>query len=247
RNAVSGEDAYFQFALKNWKESADRVQFRGSVAYDESKVKNGYEIVCEGSNDGESWTELGAFRGNGMPGKASKYKAHSDPNKNSWEPGTLPTRMLNETLKFEKSGEFAYYRMRLKMDGAAYWSFFEMNFYKGEKLVDLLPSKFFNSAWMSATTGQEWLYVDLGSQSQFDNVKLHWINKAVKGKLQVSTDAKQWIDLADLPGGEANIDDIKVNGKGRYVKVVMDQPANNERYILSELEVMGKGGLLAHP
>ena len=106
RNAVTGEDAYFLFTLNNWKEKADKVQFRGSVAYDENKIKDGYEIVCEGSNDGNTWTELAALKGKGMPGKASKYKAHSDPNKNSWDPGTLPTRMLNETLTFDQPGEY---------------------------------------------------------------------------------------------------------------------------------------------
>lgn len=247
RNAVTGEDAYFLFTLNNWKEKADKVQFRGSVAYDENKIKDGYEIVCEGSNDGNTWTELAALKGKGMPGKASKYKAHSDPNKNSWDPGTLPTRMLNETLTFDQPGEYAYYRMRLKMEGAAYWAFFEMNFYNQDKLIDLLPSKFFNSAWMSATTGEEWVYVDLGSQSEFDKVKLHWINKAIKGKIQVSDDAKQWVDIANLPGGDANLDEIKLKGKGRYVRVWMEQPANDGRYILSEIEVMGKGGLLAQP
>ena len=168
-------------------------------------------------------------------------------NKNSWDPGTLPTRMLNETLTFDQPGEYAYYRMRLKMEGAAYWAFFEMNFYNQDKLIDLLPSKFFNSAWMSATTGEEWVYVDLGSQSEFDKVKLHWINKAIKGKIQVSDDAKQWVDIANLPGGDANLDEIKLKGKGRYVRVWMEQPANDGRYILSEIEVMGKGGLLAQP
>ena len=247
RNAVTGEDAYFLFTLNNWKEKADKVQFRGSVAYDENKIKDGYEIVCEGSNDGNTWTELAALKGKGMPGKASKYKAHSDPNKNSWDPGTLPTRMLNETLTFDQPGEYAYYRMRLKMEGAAYWAFFEMNFYNQDKLIDLLPSKFFNSAWMSATTGEEWVYVDLGSQSEFDKVKLHWINKAIKGKIQVSDDAKQWVDIANLPGGDANLDEIKLKGKGRYVRVWMEQLANDGRYILSEIEVMGKGGLLAQP
>lgn len=62
RNAVTGEDAYFLFTLNNWKEKADKVQFRGSVAYDENKIKDGYEIVCEGSNDGNTWTELAALR-----------------------------------------------------------------------------------------------------------------------------------------------------------------------------------------
>ena len=155
--------------------------------------------------------------------------------------------MLNETLTFDQPGEYAYYRMRLKMEGAAYWAFFEMNFYNQDKLIDLLPSKFFNSAWMSATTGEEWVYVDLGSQSEFDKVKLHWINKAIKGKIQVSDDAKQWVDIANLPGGDANLDEIKLKGKGRYVRVWMEQPANDGRYILSEIEVMGKGGLLAQP
>ena len=248
RNPVEGEDAYFIFSLKNnWKEKADKVQFRGSVAFDEKTVKGGYEIVCQGSNDGKTWTDLGALKGKGMPGEASKYKAHSDPNKNSWEPGTLPVRRLNETIKFDKAGEYAYYRMNFKMKGAAYWSFFEMNFFDNNELVDLLPSKFFNSAWMSLTAGEEWVYVDLGSQSEFDKVKLSWINKAVKGKIQSSADAKQWKDLAELPGGDSKVDEISVNGKGRYVRVLMTESANKDRYILSEFEVMGKGGLVAQP
>lgn len=247
RNAVEGDDAYFQFGLKNWKERADRLYFRGNVAYDESKLDGSYEIVCEGSDDGSDWTELTALRGKGMPGKATSYKAHSDPNKNSWEPGTLPTRALDQSLPIERPGEYAYYRVRLRMPGAVYWTFFEMNFYEGDKLVNLLPSKFFDSAWMSASKGEEWLYVDLGSRSEFDKVRLHWINKAVEGKVQVSDDAVRWTDLADLPGGDAPLDEINVRGKGRYVRLWMTRPANDSRYILSEIEVMGKGGLVASP
>ena len=89
RNTVNGEDTYFEISLVGWQETADELQFRGSVAYDKGKVKKGYEMICEGSVDGQIWTELGAFRGNGMPGDDSKYMAHSDPNKNSWEPGML--------------------------------------------------------------------------------------------------------------------------------------------------------------
>lgn len=112
------------------------------------------------------------------------------------------------------------------------------------------PSQFFNSAWMSATGGEEWLYVDLGSMSEFDKVVLHWINKAVKGKVQVSDDAKLWkMTQPELLGGDGLIDEIALNGKqnARYVRVLMQQPANDSRYILSEVEVMGKGGLVAQP
>ena len=69
--------------------------------------------------------------------------------------------MLNETLTFDQPGEYAYYRMRLKMEGAAYWAFFEMNFYNQDKLIDLLPFQNSLMAWMGATTG-EWVYIDLG-------------------------------------------------------------------------------------
>ena len=93
------------------------------------------------------------------------------------------------------------------------------------------------------------MYVDLGSMSEFDKVVLHWINKAVKGKVQVSDDAVQWKDAAELPGGDGLIDEIALNGKqnARYVRVLMQEPANGSRYILSEVEVMGKGGLVAQP
>ena len=250
RNAVVGADSYYQFALKNgWKEKADEVKFRGSVAFDQNKAKGGYAIICEGSNDGSTWVELGSLKGNGMPGKESRYKAHSDPNKNSWDPGELPTRSLNESIPLHNNEAYANYRMRFQMEGAVYWSFYEIDFYEqGQpEPIDLLPSKFFNSAWMSATAGEEWVYVDLGSQSDFDKVKLSWINKAVKGKIQSSVDAKQWNDLAELPGGDALVDEISVKGKGRYVRVLMSESANKDRYILSELAVMGKGGLMAQP
>ena len=250
RNAVVGADAYYQFSLKSgWTEKADQVKFRGSVAFDESKTKGGYAIICEGSNDGSTWVELGSLKGSGMPGKESRYKAHSDPNKNSWDPGELPTRSLDETIALKGGEEYANYRMRFQMEGAVYWSFYEIDFYeKGQQEpICLLPSKFFNSAWMSATAGEEWVSVDLGSQSTFDKVKLNWINKAVKGKVQASADGVQWKDLADLPGGDNLADEVAVDGKGRYVRVLMSESADGGRYVLSEMEVMGKGGLVAQP
>ncbi len=42
-------------------------------------------------------------------------------------------------------------------------------------------------------------------------------------------------------------DDLKVTGRGRYVRVSMKTPAAPEGYILSELEVFGKGGPVPQP
>lgn len=250
RNTFSGGDTYFQFTLANYSKSVGKLSLVGTVVYDDKVSKGGYEIVCQGSNDGQNWTETGKLSGSGLPGKALSYRVPvTDPNKQTDQTTTMPVRKLDETITFDKEAAYSAYRVLLKMAGAHDWVFTEANFQDKDGLVEMKPSQFFNSAWMSATAGEEWLYVDLGSRSEFDKVNLHWINKAVKGKIQVSDDAEQWMDAAGLPGGDGLKDEIALNGKqqARYVRVLMQQPANGSRYILSEVEVMGKGGLVARP
>ena len=246
RNITVGEDTYFQFSLNNYSKKADQVYMRGSVAYDAAKANKGYEIICQGSNDGKTWEELGKSSGSGLPGKASSYKMHSDPNKQS-EKGDLPVRIIDQTISLDKTGDYSYYRVCFKMAGAAYWTLMDMNFLYQKDIVEMKPSQFYSSAWMSETDKQEWIYVDLGSVSSFDKVVLHWVNKASKGKIQTSNDAKQWNDVAELPGGESLTDEIAVKSNARYVRVLMEQPAGEGHYVLSEMEVMGKGGLKAQP
>ena len=250
RNTFPGEDTYFRFTLANYSKAAGKLSLVGTVVYDDKVSKGGYEIICQGSNDGKNWTEIGKLSGSGLPGQAvSGRVVVTDPNKQTGET-TMPVRKLNETITFNSENAYSDYRVLLKMAGAHDWVFTEANFMdKDGGLVEMKPSQFFNSAWMSATGGEEWLYVDLGSMSAFDKVVLHWINKAVKGKVQVSDDAKLWKDAAELPGGDGLIDEIALNGKqnARYVRVLMQQPAKDSRYILSEVEVMGKGGLVAQP
>ena len=250
RNTFTGGDTYFQFTLANYSKAAGKLSLVGTVVYDDKVSKGGYEIICQGSNDGQNWTEIGKLSGSGLPGKALSYRVPvTAPNKQTDQTTTMPVRKLNETITFDKEVAYSAYRVLLKMAGAHDWVFTEANFLDRDGLVEMKPSQFFNSAWMSATAGEEWLYVDLGSRSEFDKVNLHWINKAVKGKIQVSDDAKQWKDAAELPGGDGLNDEITLNDKlqARYVRVLMQESANGSRYILSEMEVMGKGGLVARP
>ncbi len=248
RNTFMGGDTYFQFSLKNYSKAIDQVKMVGQVIYDDRASKGGYEILCQGSNDGENWTIVGKLSGNGFPGKAGRDTQVNDPNKQT-EQIAMPTRRLNETINFDKPASYSYYRVGLKLAGAHSWIFTAVDFYEKDVMVEMKPSQYFSSAWMSATAGEEWLAVDLGCRSEFDKVVLHWVNKAVKGKVQISDDGKQWNAVADLPGGDALKEEIALGGnqQARYVRVLMEQPANNSRYILSELEVMGKGGLVPQP
>ena len=244
RNVATGEDTYFQFDLENYRKKADRVYLKGTVTYYAEKAGKGYELICQGSDDGASWTELGKIAGKGLPGEAAKYNMHSDPNKQD-EKGTLPVRIIELEIPMKQSGEYSHYRVVMRMAGAAYWTIHDMNFFNGGEYVELKPSSCFNSIWMSAGDAQEWIYVDLGTKADFDKVILHWVNKAVQGKIQTSDDARSWKDAAPLPGGDSPTDEIAVKGKARYVRVLMERPKEKGSYMLSEIEVMGKGGLTA--
>ena len=244
RNTVRGEEAFFLFSMHNYNKTTSRAIVTGTLIYDDKAAQGGYEMTWEASNDGTTWTVLAVNKGAGLPGKARSGRVEvNDPNKQT---GTvsMPMRRLEETFDFTNTAAYASYRIRLRMKGAYEWTFHEVEFSNADGGVDLKPSQFFTSAWMSATAGEEWVSVDLGSHSEFDKVILHWVNKAVEGRIQTSDDAQTWTDAAPLPGGEGLTDEIAVRGKARYVRVCMDQSVDGGRYILSELEVMGRGGLL---
>ena len=244
RNTVRGEEAFFLFSMHNYNKTISRAIVTGTLIYDDKAAQGGYEMTWEASNDGTTWTVLAVNKGAGLPGKARSGRVEvNDPNKQT---GTvsMPMRRLEETFEFTNTTAYTSYRIRLRMKGAFEWTFHEVEFSNADGVVDLKSSQFFTSAWMSATAGEEWVSVDLGSHSEFDKVILHWVNKAVKGRIQTSDDAQTWTDAAPLPGGEGLTDEIAVRGKARYVRVCMDRSADGGRYILSELEVMGRGGLL---
>lgn len=244
RNTVRGEEAFFLFSMHNYNKTISRAIVTGTLIYDDKAAQGGYEMTWEASNDGTTWTVLAVNKGAGLPGKARSGRVEvNDPNKQT---GTvsMPMRRLEETFDFTNTAAYASYRIRLRMKGAYEWTFHEVEFSNADGVVDLKPSQFFTSTWMSATAGEEWVSVDLGSHSEFDKVILHWVNKAVEGRIQTSDDAVKWTDAAPLPGGEGLTDEISVKSKARYVRVCMDRSADGGRYILSELEVMGRGGLL---
>ena len=246
RNKLFGEDVSLHFELQGWTQRIDEIYFACNIAYDKSKANNGYEIVYEGSKDGSTWVALTRLAGKGLPGEESQQVLHSDANKQV-DMTTYSTRKIRETLKLKNADDYAHYRLRLKMAGAVSWSVRSTDLFNNGEEVVLSASQHFDSAWMSAGTGEEWVYVDLGSRSKFDLVRLHWVNKALVGRVEVSDDAKNWSTVAHLHGGEALVDEISCKGIGRYVRVLMQQSANGENYVLSEVEVMGRGGYVAEP
>ena len=269
---VNGDNVFLQYDMADMQLDIDQIELRGRVVLDTRKAR-GYEVKTLASVDGNQWEELDAQKGSnyfGVEGGAwagyppRKVATGESPVRFLYEHGAVKnppvveagapaganpmmTRTFNYVVKLPASKGYSHFKVEMNMPSAQNWTFTSWDFAKAGEPVSALPSFRFNSAWMSATADNEWLMVDLGAQAQYDKINLHWINKAIKGVVEASDDAKTWRQVAELPGGEGLNDEIALNKtvKSRYVRLNLSEAANGKPYVLSEMEVMGKGGLIA--
>ena len=266
-----GEEAYLLFNVHNGVVVADQLNITGSAQCDSEKGQ-GYDIVVEASADGVEWTVLKEFKGNDLPGTPRAMRRFPMPAAGSQNvavnaglggppqrpPQMTPdmearmrrmqnSRMLDYTVPIPKGGEFRSFRIRLSSPAVRQWAFQEMNFLRDGKEIRVLPSDGFYSAWMPADCRDQWLSIDFGAPAVFDHVKLFWIEKPASGILEVSADGVSWSKIADLPAGEALAEDIEVSGEGRYLRLSGLNATEGGSIVLSECQVLGRGGLVARP
>lgn len=198
------------------------------------------------SEDGRTWQEAGNVSAP-KPVSTAGYPPDF----------SAPDHFFTPSIALNASSRSRFYRVECvssavsgpgAADGAT-WRIGQVAFYKGDQRVNVGGPYSFTSAWMSAGSGVEWVYVDLGSRCEFDRVKLYWIARAGEGTVQVSDDAEKWRDLQSLGGSTEQVDDFKLAqpATGRYVRVLMTRPTSPYGYILSEFEVYGRGGFIAKP
>ncbi len=197
------------------------------------------------SDDGHTWQQIGT---------ATESQSLNPLN---YPPDLVKgTHVLKPVIPFNGPHRGRYYRIQFRSGSEAerspYGTTFrlgQIEFHRGDERVQLGGPYSFTSAWKSAGFGEEWVSVDLGGPCTFDKVKLHWIARAAEGRLQVSDDAHQWRDLQALPVGTGSTDEITLGqpAQGRYVRALLTRPNTEHGYILSELEVWGRGGLAARP
>ncbi len=193
------------------------------------------------SDDGYTWKKAGTGAG-------------SEP----LDPTNYPPDMVRDThismpsIPLYAAHRSRFYRVDLSASNGGEKSPFgstfrlgQVEFHHGGKRVQLGGPYSFTSAWKSAGSDEEWVYVDLGAHANFDTVKLHWIARAAEGRLQISDDAHQWRDLQAVPAGlGSGADEIRLSApvQGQYLRVLMTRPATADGYVLSEIEVWGTGG-----
>ena len=203
----------------------DRVDVDASAPSSDNQE---WSLILSGSEDGKTWREL--RRDAGRLRTTGEFK---------------PSIALPAPVRSR------YYRVELRCGRPLRWRVGEVAFFRGGRRLDLGGPYDFSSAWMSAGSGEEWVYVDLGAQCTFDRVKLDWIRRAAEGSVEASDDAVHWRTLAPLPNAAGAVDEIRLPepAQARYVRLRMTKPASPEGYILSEMEVWGRGVPVpvAHP
>ncbi len=248
-NVLMGDHAFIQYDWTGSKTNLSTLHLLGEVAFDPNISTKGYQIQILASDDGKNWKEIGKLEGTGLPGNATQQMVSSDPNKQE-AIEKLPLRRLDLDLPIKDAGEYSHLKLNFLMPGVAYWRLYELGpkangYFANESWM---PSYHFNSVWISKylkglSDLSQWLCVDLGTDVDFNLVKLFWLHRPLVGKVQVSKDNKTWTDVANLHSGASDNDSISCDAHGRYVRILMEKPDSSWTYGLREVQVMGKGGL----
>ena len=257
-----GKATDITIVLNGGTADADRLVVNGTANCDVNG-KKGWKASIEASVNGQDWESIASFKGNGLPGETmmragnqgggsqnvavsaglKNQKPKITPEMREWMRRMEGRRNFSYEADIPAGKEYNYFRINLDAPAVQNWTVAEVDFMKGDVESTPLPSHRFNSAWMSATAAQEWVYVDLGADADFDKINLYWVNRPSSGSVETSDDARQWKKIADLPAEAGCNEEIAVKGSGRYVRVSMDGTADGGRVVLSEMEVYGTGGV----
>jgi hypothetical protein len=180
-----------------------------------------WTCILSASADGQAWNELGRAWGMAHPGAE-----------------------IRPSIALQKPSHSRFYRIDFETGRPLNWHLAEISFSNGKTPVHAGGPYEFSSAWMSAAAGEQWVSVDLGAPCSFDRIALYWIRRAAEGAIQVSDDGRDWHTLQALPAAPGLVDDIRLASpaQGRWVRLMLTKGQTAEPYILSELEVYGKGG-----
>ena len=242
-NVVVGNDTWLQYDWNGMKIDVDELQMVCSMAYHDS-APQGFIIRLLTSIDGIHWHEADVWRGDSLPGTASHRRVHSDPNKSTADGDLLPTRNIDYT--FHLGVSFSHLRLEMKAPDAVHWTITELLMRKdGSRARGILPATHFNSAWRSATGSDEWVSIDLGAPSLIDKVNIHWLSNPVQSIIEVSDDEINWHNVASLDySSQIGLQEVSFSPTTcRYMRLKMHGGENAEQMCISEIEVMGTGGV----
>jgi Exo-beta-D-glucosaminidase Ig-fold domain/Glycosyl hydrolases family 2/F5/8 type C domain/Glycosyl hydrolases family 2, sugar binding domain len=204
--------------------AVDRIEVIAMPRTEDAKPQR-WTCLVSASDDGQNWRELGQTSG------LEKLARET-----VWSP-----KIVKTAFDVPANGTARFYRLQLNAPSVTGWRVASFDTFARGQRVNLGGPYDFTSAWKSAGDAHEWIQVDLGADCTVDRVMLHWIRRAAEGAIEISEDATTWLTLLPL---SAASDDYPLPRpeRARYVRVQMTRPATQDGYIMSELQVFGRGG-----
>jgi glucose/arabinose dehydrogenase len=100
--------------------------------------------------------------------------------------------------------------------------------------------------WASgAGKDPQWIYVDLGASAHVTRVRLQWdLSCATAYRIETSDDHATWSTVFTTTTGNGGVDDLTVDGTGRYVRMFGTHRCRADAthgYSLQEFDVFGNG------
>lgn len=109
----------------------------------------------------------------------------------------------------------------------------EVTRFPGTAAVDGDPS----TRWSSGYSDPQWIRVDLGSAQTVKRVVLNWEAAYARAyQVQLSDDGATWRDVYSTTTGDGGVDQLAVNGTGRYLRVYTTARATGWGVSLWEVE-----------
>ncbi len=237
---LEGEKVWVQVELGGYDVAPSVDKLRVFVALPEWVAAKDLRFSVEASDDGRAWEEVGSAK---AEEEAAGENYPPDLVKGMWL--TYPWLTLSRVCA-SRFYRVTCERLNHPVDEGISWMVGQVEFYRAGARVEIGGPYEFSSAWMSAGSGEEWVSVDLGARCAIDRVSLYWIARAAEGSVQISDDEVKWTEVHRVGGGVSSgeVEEIRLAAPAhaRFVRVLMTRPTSPFGYILSELEVWGRGG-----
>ncbi|GAA6395590.1 discoidin domain-containing protein [Solibaculum mannosilyticum] len=171
---------------------------------------------------------------------------------------TWSERYETKTFQMENDTSYRYYRLNITensgdngeeqqgewIPGRIQLGEFDLFNADGESVVPRPGQAGFNSEWVSKSSGEQYVYIDLGAQSSIDKVVVDWgDNYASQYEIQVSDDAESWNIVYKQNAGQGGTEECEFDTvQTQYVRLLCQEAVGNN-YGVYEMEVYGVNDL----
>lgn len=158
-------------------------------------------------------------------------------------------RKETKNYKISNPDKYKYYRLNITNNNGdnrtqlSEWNLLDK---KAKTIIErTVGNTVFDSRWVSAGNQNEWIYVDLGTESNLNSVSLYWGNadRAEEYEIQLSDDAIDWQTAHIQQKGKSGKVIHSLSGKkARYVRLFCKR-GNSKHFSLTEMQVFGSNSL----